>query len=256
MISYCAKMRRVYHIDMVVSQKRNTPDKPEGADAQRGARARTRRLMLDAAITLMQSGLTPSVTGVAEIAGVSRATAYRYFPSEAALVHAVVDEALGPILDWSPSDGSAGERVADLLATAIPRIDEFEATFKASLRLSLEQWAQRRAGTFGSEPLFTRGHRIDLLMNATAPLGNKLTRSQHLRVAQALSLVFGVEVLNVLKDIWGLTPGEAQSVAQWAAKALIDTAEREASAGQSAGSTIADGRTGSAPAAEAQEEGN
>lgn len=239
-------MRRVYHIDMVVSKKRNTADSSEGTDAPRGARARTHRLMLDAAIALMQSGLTPSVTAVAEMAGVSRATAYRYFPSEAALIHAVVDEALGPILDWSPRDGTAGERVADLLATAIPRIDEFEATFKAALRLSLEQWAQQRAGTFGSEPQFTRGHRIDLMMNATSPLGNKLTRKQHLRLAQALSLVFGIEVLNVLKDIWGLSPNEAQGVAQWAAGALINAAEAEASAD----------RTGNGSTTKAHEEGD
>ena len=212
--------------------------------------------MLDAAIALMQSGLTPSVTGVAETAGVSRATAYRYFPSEAALVHTVVDEALGPILDWTPSDGGAGERVADLLATAIPRIEEFEATFKASLRLSLEQWAQRRAGTFGSEPLFTRGHRVDLLMTATAPLASKLTRGQHLRVAQALSLVFGIEVLNVLKDIWGLSPNEAQNVAQWAAMALINTAEAEATTGQSAKNNTATERTEDASAAPAHKEGD
>lgn len=187
--------------------------------------------MLDAAITLMQSGLTPSVTGVAESAGVSRATAYRYFPSEAALVHAVVDEALGPILEWTPGDGDAAERVSDLLATAIPRVEEFEATFKASLRLSLEQWAQRRAGTLGSEPLFTRGHRVDLLLNATAPLAAKMSHAQHLRVAQALSLVFGIEVLNVLKDIWGLDANEARGVATWAATALVRAAEIEADGG-------------------------
>ena len=211
--------------------------------------------MLDAAIALMQSGLTPSVTGVAESAGVSRATAYRYFPSEAALVHAVVDEALGPILEWEPGKGEAGERVADLLATAIPRVEEFEATFKAALRLSLEQWAQRRAGTLGSEPLFTRGHRIDLLMNATAPLAGKLTHNQHLRVAQALSLVFGIEVLNVLKDIWGLSPNEAQAVAQWAAQALIGAAETEADAGRAANNNTAAERAKDAPAA-AQREGS
>jgi AcrR family transcriptional regulator len=211
--------------------------------------------MLDAAIALMQSGMTPSVTGVAETAGVSRATAYRYFPSQAALVHAVVDEALGPILEWTPGEGGAGARVADLLATAMPRIEEFEATFKASLRLSLEQWAQRRAGTLGSEPLFTRGHRIDLLMNATAPLAGKLGPGGHLRVAQALSLIYGVEVLNVLKDIWGLNSHEAQSVAQWAAKALIDAAEAEATGDQPTRDTIAAERTKDASAAAAHEEG-
>ena len=70
------------------------------AEAERGPRARTRRLMLDTASRLMQAGATPSVSEVAEAAGVSRATAYRYFPSQAALVQAVVDEGLGPILTW------------------------------------------------------------------------------------------------------------------------------------------------------------
>lgn len=239
----------MYHNGMPVLKKiPNGKHKP----AEGAARARTRKLMLDAAVELMQSGLTPSVNGVAGVAGVSRATAYRYFASEAELVHAVVDEALGPILDWSPTGANVAERVADLLATAIPRIDEFEATFKASLRLSLEQWARRRAGTLGAEPLFTRGHRIDLMMNATAPIAGAVTPSQHLRLAQALSLVYGVEVLNVLKDIWGLSVTEAQGVAQWAAAALIKAAEGEASQGEPARNTIAVDRTQDAAAVRAR----
>lgn len=196
--------------------------------AERGPRARTRKLMLETATRLMQSGSTPSVSEVAEAAEVSRATAYRYFPSQAALVHAVVDEALGPILDWSSDSPDARTRVADLLATAMPRIDEFEATFKAALKLSLDQWAQRQAGTIGNEPLFTRGHRVDLLKCVTAPLQGTVPPESRERLAQALSLVFGVEVLIVLKDIWGLTSEGAQSVAEWAAKALVDAAIRQA----------------------------
>ena len=133
---------------------------------ERGPRARTARLMLDTAVQLMQGGMMPSVSDVAEAARVSRATAYRYFPSQAALVQAVVDEALGPILDWRSDATEAGERVRDLFEGAMPRIDAFEATFRAALKLSLDQWAQRQAGTLGSEPEFTRGHRIDLLSKA------------------------------------------------------------------------------------------
>ncbi|MEO8530464.1 MAG: TetR/AcrR family transcriptional regulator [Deltaproteobacteria bacterium] len=197
-------------------------------DEERGPRARTRRLMLETATAIMQSGGTPSVSDVAEAAGVSRATAYRYFPSEAALIHAVVDQALGPILNWKPEGDDAQSRVADLLATSMPRIEEFEATFKAALKLSLDQWAKRQANTLGSEPQFTRGHRVDLLLEATAPLADKLTRPHHQRLAQALSLVFGLEVLVVLKDIWGLNSQEASDVAQWAATALVKAAEAEA----------------------------
>jgi AcrR family transcriptional regulator len=178
--------------------------------------------MLQAAMDLMQSGITPSVTEVAEAAEVSRATAYRYFPSQAALVQAVVDEALGPILEWRSTDPDPRARIRDLLATAMPRIDQFEATFKAALKLSLDQWAQRQAGTLGNEPQFTRGHRIDLLKDVTVPLRGKIGSAETDRLEQALSLVFGVEVLVVLKDIWGLSAAEAKAVAEWAAVALVD----------------------------------
>ena len=200
------------------------------AEVERGARARTRRLMLDTAIALMQQGETPSVSDVAEAAEVSRATAYRYFPSQADLVHAVVDEALGPILGWQSESGNAAERVEDLLELTMPRIVEFEATFKAALKLSLEQWAQRQAGTLGEEPPFKRGHRVELLQSAIAPLRKTLPRRQFQRLAQALSLVYGLEAVIILKDLWGLEDRETRNVAQWAAQALVRAAVNEAAA--------------------------
>ncbi len=196
----------------------------------RGARARTRKLMLETAISLMQQGETPSVSDVAEAAGVSRATAYRYFPSQADLVHAVVDEALGPILEWQSDSADATERVETLLAETMPRIIEFEATFKAALKLSLEQWARRRAGTLGEEPPFKRGHRIDLLQEALAPVRKTLPRGQYQRLARALSLVYGLEAVIVLKDLWGLDDGEVQAVTQWTARALVRGAVAETAA--------------------------
>lgn len=186
--------------------------------------------MLETAIRLMQSGATPSVSEVAEAAGVSRATAYRYFPSQAALVGAVVDQALGPILTWTSKSDDPARRVAELLDTGLPRIDAFEATFKAALKLSLEQWARGHAGMLGEEPQFKRGHRVDLLKAALAPVAGKLPPSQFERLAQALSLVFGVEVITALKDIWGLDGKQTQSVAQWAANALVRAALEEVDA--------------------------
>jgi AcrR family transcriptional regulator len=194
----------------------------------RGARARTKKLMLETAIELMQAGETPSVSDVAEAAEVSRATAYRYFPSQADLIHAVVDAALGPILNWQSDATKAEDRVADLLGMSLPRIVEFEATFKAALKLSLEQWARDAAGTLGEEPPFKRGHRVELLQSAIAPLKKTLPRAQFQRLAQALSLVYGLEALLVLKDIWGLTGREAENVTQWAARALVRGATAEA----------------------------
>ena len=195
---------------------------------ERGARARTRKLMLETASSLMQEGVTPSVSDVAEAAGVSRATAYRYFPSQADLVHAVVEEALGPILDWESEDRDAGDRVDDLLVSSLPRIIDYEATFRAALKLSLEQWAQEQAGTLGEEAAFARGHRVELLRQALAPLRKTLPRKQFQRLAMALSLAYGIEALVVLKDIWGAGDREAQEVARWVARALIKAAVSEA----------------------------
>lgn len=194
----------------------------------RGARARTMSLMLDTACRLMQEGETPSVSAVAEAAGVSRATAYRYFSSQTALVQAVVDEALGPILKWHSDSNDAEARITDLLASSMPRILEYEATFKAALKLSLDQWARRQAGTLGTEPPFKRGHRVDLLQTAIAPLRKTLPRRAFSRLAKALSLTYGLEVLIILKDLWGLEADEMKDVAVWAGRALVKSAVAEA----------------------------
>jgi len=189
-------------------------------EAGGAARRRTRRLMLATATRLMQEGATPSVSEVAEAADVSRATAYRYFPSQAALVEAVVDEALGPILAWNSSSPDAAARVADLFATSLPRIDAFEATFRAALKLSLDDWARDKAGAPAPEPV-RRGHRVSLVRQALAPLDGRFAPERVERLAQALSLVFGVEALVVLKDMWGLDATQAQSVIAWAAQMLV-----------------------------------
>jgi AcrR family transcriptional regulator len=194
------------------------------------ASERTRRLMLRTAVELMEKGETPTVSQAAEAAGVSRATAYRYFPSQAALTEALVDEALGPILNWDSDLTSAEDRVDDLLHSTSRRIVTFESTFKAALKLSLEQWARHRAGTLGEEPEFKRGHRVDLLQKAIAPLKGELNKAQFTRLARALSLTYGLEALVVLKDIWGLGEKEVQGVARWAARALVRMALLEAKA--------------------------
>jgi AcrR family transcriptional regulator len=207
----------------------------EDAGEAKGARARTRRLMLNTAIDLMQRGETPSVSAVAEAAGVSRATAYRVFPSQSVLVQSVVDEALGPILRWESVSEDAGERVDDLLRSSSARILEFESTFKAALKLSLEQWALDRAGALGGEPQFKRGHRVELLQKAIEPLRARLGEKRFLRLAKALSLTYGLEVLIVLKDLWGLGAKEMQEVARWAARSLVHAALLEADREKSPG---------------------
>jgi AcrR family transcriptional regulator len=194
--------------------------------------------MVKTASRLMQSGLTPSVSEVAEAAEVSRATAYRYFPSEVALVDAVIDEALGPILEWKSQSKDAEARVLDLFEISLPRIAEFEATFKAALRLSLDQWARAQDGTLGDSPRFRRGHRMELLGDALSPLRTTLPVKDFDRLSQALSLIFGVELYTVLKDIWGLPVAQSSEVAKWAACALIRSTVAEARDCEAANGTL------------------
>ena len=183
--------------------------------------------MLDAAMRLMQDGLIPSVSDVAEAAQVSRATAYRYFPSQSALIQAAVDEALGPILAWTSESGDAEVRVTELVTFAYPRMESYEATLKAAMRLALDQWARRHAGLFGDEVPMVRGHRIGLLNSALQPLKSRLTRGGFERLTQSLSLVFGTEAFVVLKDIWGLDRKRAEEAALWTCHALIQAAVAE-----------------------------
>lgn len=205
------------------------------------ASARTRDLMVRTAVGLMQAGQSPSVSEAAEAAGVSRATAYRYFPTQSALVEAVVDHALGPILQWDSLSADASDRMQELLSSSNDRIVEFEATFKAALGLSLQQWAQQRSGTLPTGPRFRRGHRIKLIEKALSPLRSRLTEAEFGRLSKSLSLVFGLEVILVLKDIWNVDTDEMQDVTTWTARALVRAAladaEKKARSSEQTGST-------------------
>ena len=47
------------------------------------------------------------------------------------------------------------------------------------------------------------------------------------RLHRALSVVYGIELFVILKDIWGLPDRDVERIALWMADALIDTALRE-----------------------------
>jgi AcrR family transcriptional regulator len=198
---------------------------------ERGVRASTFHLLLDTAMALIRSaGHVPSVAEVALHAKVSRATAYRYFPSRSALTTAVIDASLGPVRSFS-DDGLAGrERLHQLFKKTFPRFKEFEAPLRAAAQLSLEQWALERAGLLEEEP-YRRGHRVGILEHAIAPLAAELPPAVRDRLHHALSVVYGIEPYVVLKDIWGLGDREVERIALWMADALVDAALRDTRAG-------------------------
>jgi AcrR family transcriptional regulator len=197
----------VYHIRMQVSRQLSEPT------TLKGASARTWKLMVATAREMMQQGQSPSVSEVAEQAEVSRSTAYRYFPTRAAMVQAVVGETLGPILDWDSDKHDPVERVAELIEASVPAIAKNEVTFRAALRVALES---DDTEAVQNGPL--RGHRVELLQRALSPLPQSADKD---RLIQVLSVLFGVEGLVVLRDICGLDSQSSQDVIAWAAQTLV-----------------------------------
>lgn len=186
---------------------------------------RTYKLLLKTAIELMDAGLFPSITEIAEKTRVSRATAYRYFPSQAALVSAVVEAVLDSILTWNSTSESTLDRVDELFEFAYPKMLQHEGALRAAIKVSLELWAEERVHTSKEHQLMTerlvRGNRKQILKIVTAPLENKVSKEKLLLAQQALSLIFGSEVLLVFKDIWQLDNQAVQDITKWMGKAII-----------------------------------
>jgi AcrR family transcriptional regulator len=204
-------------------QPSEPPQPPE-----RGVKAATFRLLLDTAMAMIrQAGHVPSVAEVAVRSKVSRATAYRYFPSRSALTTAVIDWSLGPVRALSSDNPDSRVRVRELFTRTFPRFKEFEPQMRAAAQLSLEQWALERAGLLEEEP-YRRGHRVRILAHALAPLAPRLPGAVRDRLHRALSVVYGIESYVILKDIWGLPDREVERTALWMADALIDAALRDA----------------------------
>lgn len=199
------------------------------APPERGVRAATFRLLLGAAMDIIrQSGHIPSVAEAAVRSKVSRATAYRYFPSRSALVTAVIESSLGPVRMLASDNPSGRQRVHELFEQTFPRFKEFEPQLRAAAQLSLEQWALERAGLLEEEP-YRRGHRVRILQHAIEPLAPSLSAAVRDRLHRALSVIYGIEPYVILKDIWGLPDREVERIALWMADALIDAALRDAS---------------------------
>ncbi|MGB6119753.1 MAG: TetR/AcrR family transcriptional regulator [Mesorhizobium sp.] len=204
---------------------------------ERGPRARTARLILETAVALMQLGRIPTISEVAEQAGVSRATAYRYFPTQTSLVHAVVGSALGPRVDLSMATDDPEARIEKLITTAMPRLFRSQTVFRAALKLSLEQSLAQKDDDNPAEPTFKRGNRVELLRDALSPLAATLSPDKLDRLTKALSLIFGIEALIIMTDIWNADEQEAGEVALWAAKALVRSVLNESSVLKESGDT-------------------
>ena len=195
-------------------------------DLGSGHRGRTFKRLLAEAVALVRRGRIPSVAEVAQSAGVSRATAYRYFPSRSKLVSAVIAEALAPVQRAVPQEGDAKQRLHELVDRTYSRFAEYEPHMRAALQLALEHQSLEAAGLLEEEP-FRRGQRTEILATTIAPLKSKLKPAAYQRLLKALAVVYGIEPMVILKDICGASERETEAVVRWMMDALVDAALRQ-----------------------------
>ena len=197
---------------------------PVPSDPRANQRERTRSAIMEGARKLLRDGKIPSVADAAEAALVSRATAYRYFPTQSALIQEAVHTGLPNT--WEPDRRHAdlmafADRVERAVAEMLTLTHDNEAILRGVLLLSLQQWATIQAGDKIEEELVTRGRgRIPAIQAALAPYRDTLTPAALRRLTIGLSLIVGAESLVVLRDIWDLEETEAKEVARWIARTL------------------------------------
>lgn len=189
-------------------------------------RHRTRKDLLAAAARLLKQGRSPTIDEVAAEAMVSRATAYRYFPTiESLLVEAPID-------DDAPDPAAlfANDRTTDPVA----RVDKAEAALhdmsyrnERQLRLMLAASLQRSI----SQPAAKSQHvplrqnrREPLIEAALAPVRAQMSQRTYRNLSASLALVFGLESMIVFQDVLNIDPASARRVKQWAIRALVQAA--------------------------------
>ena len=182
---------------------------------------RTRDALVAAARSIVAEGRTPTIEEVAEAASISRTTAYRYFPSQRALLAAAHPEtATESLLPDDPPDDVA-TRLDIVVAAYTQTILDTESQQRTMLRLSLEADPEER-----SQLPLRQGRVIKWLEEALAPLEQQLPRSEVHRLAIAIRSATGIEALAWLTDVAGLSREDAAGLMRWSAHAMLEAATR------------------------------
>jgi len=185
---------------------------------------RTRKDLLTAAAKLMKDGQLPTVAEVAEEARISRATAYRYFPSQDTLLtEAPIDGEVPTPEDLFADDPSTDPE---------ERIDRAEKALHAmlyanepQLRVMLARSLERPARRHGDEGIPIRqNRRVPLIAAALEPVRDRIDVPTYERLEAALAVLFGTESMVVFSDVLRMSPRRARAVKSWAIRALVRAA--------------------------------
>jgi AcrR family transcriptional regulator len=188
-----------------------------------GPRERTRRLLLDAARELLRSGRPLTVQSVAEEAGVSRATAYRYFSSnDSVALQATMPLQDDPFADpdWPYSrpdpDADLPTRTAAVVRSMGEWAFDHEQELRTLLALSLEPDSETRG-------LSRRGKlsRSRWIAQLLADLPDSVDPQTRQRLASALLPLFGADAIVWTRDVAELDREAALDTLAWTASTLV-----------------------------------
>jgi AcrR family transcriptional regulator len=203
----------------------STSSKKGAAIAPRTGRvrqkARTRRLLIDAAVALIAAGRQPTVSEVADAAEVSRRTAYRYFPTQEKLHAEAALDGLRPVMESAIAAVPAGANATDIAARVDNLVESMQRLAienESLLRTMIHQTVLERPVT-GHPRRGTR--RLDWIESTLKPLRSRLSGAAYSRLVSALALCTGIEALLVSMDICGLSASEAVQMSQWMARAAL-----------------------------------
>jgi AcrR family transcriptional regulator len=192
-------------------------------------RRRTRKDLLAAAARLMKDGRVPTVAEVAEEAQISRATAYRYFPSQDTLLAEAPLDGQVP----NPERLFAGDTSVDPEA----RIDKAEKALhdmcyanEPQLRRMLSRLlAQGNNRDRRNGPPVRQNRRSPLIAAALEPVRHRLDDAIYRKLEAALACFFGTESMIVFRDVLSVSPRQARAVKRWAIRTLVRAALDEPS---------------------------
>jgi AcrR family transcriptional regulator len=179
---------------------------------------RTRRALVAAADEIFAEGRVPTVADVAERADVARATAYRYFPTQEALLLETTflgdSEPLRSLPELAETMADPAERMAEAVRRGAEWTLAREARLRALLRVSLDPDAG------ASRPARRRGYIAQLL----ADVRDRLSDEDYERLAGSLTLLLGIDPIVSLRDNGDLEPERIPDVLAWTARALVNAA--------------------------------
>ena len=195
---------------------RQAQAKHNGRERQKN---RTRRALVAAATELVQEGRNPTVAEAAERAEVSRATAYRYFPTQELLFAEVALFAVGgPLLPTEQDDAPlpAPEAVGRLVRRVAEWAYQNEQPLRTLLRISLDP----------DSGVTRPGHRVGWIAETLAPMREKIDPASYEKLTTSLTLLMGIDPIVVMTDIAGVSQDQALDALEWSARMLVEGALR------------------------------